>query len=119
MIIDPQMNHILIQLLYPFFQQANILTDSQFKKGGKLIGFPSILTPFNSKSPLTGDKPKPTTKNVWPFKSHIRKQKGNVIAQMSMNVPVKSHVEFGLRTPVLGLTQYFFGEVVLTCQYHT
>lgn len=31
-------------------------------------------------------------------------------------IPVKEHVKFGLMIPVCGLTQYFFADVVLTCQ---
>lgn len=31
------------------------------------------------------------------------------------NIPVKSYVDLGLIIPTLGLTQYFFGDVVLTC----
>lgn len=31
-----------------------------------------------------------------------------------MNVPITSHVDLGNTTPVLGLTQYFLGLVVLT-----
>lgn len=30
------------------------------------------------------------------------------------NIPVKSYVDFGLIIPTLGLTQYLFGDVVLT-----
>jgi hypothetical protein len=29
--------------------------------------------------------------------------------------PITSHVDLGKTTPLLGLTQYFFGFVVLTC----
>jgi len=31
-------------------------------------------------------------------------------------IPVKSHFSLGLMMPMLGLTQYFFGDVVLTCE---
>lgn len=30
--------------------------------------------------------------------------------------PITLHVDLGSTTPVLGLTQYFFGFVVLTCK---
>jgi len=30
--------------------------------------------------------------------------------------PMTSHVDLGITTPVLGLTQYFLGFVVLTCK---
>lgn len=32
--------------------------------------------------------------------------------------PVNSQKDFGIITPTLGRTQYFFGDVVLTCQRH-
>lgn len=31
-------------------------------------------------------------------------------------IPVKSHLSLGLTMPMLGLTQYFLGEVVFTCE---
>lgn len=34
----------------------------------------------------------------------------------SPRIPVKSHADFGLMIPELGLTQNLFGEVVFTCQ---
>lgn len=32
---------------------------------------------------------------------------------------MNSQVDFGARTPTFGLTEYFLGDVVLTCKYHT
>ena len=32
------------------------------------------------------------------------------------NVPENSHVDFGKIIPTFGRTQYFLGDVVLTCQ---
>lgn len=45
-----------------------------------------------------------------------RLHKFDTFIQMGKDVPVKSHVDFGSIMPVFGRTQYFFGEVVLTCQ---
>jgi hypothetical protein len=33
-------------------------------------------------------------------------------------IPEKSQLDFGEIIPTFGRTQYFLGDVVLTCQYH-
>ena len=32
-------------------------------------------------------------------------------------IPINSQVDFGMRTPTFGRTEYFLGDVVLTCQF--
>ena len=35
------------------------------------------------------------------------------------DIPINSQVALGKRTPTFGRTEYFLGDVVLTCRYYT
>lgn len=57
-------------------------------------------------------------KALYLFGTELTEQENQGAKPVNICIPVKSKVELGMTIPTFGRTQYFLGDVVLTCQYH-